>query len=92
MLTLPMTGETAGELGLASFVVPEDEVESRALDLMPERANGPALGCPAVRQILTVRSSGGVAGAGAVMLDVGLPLRAAADAARASTGQKSPSR
>ena len=92
MLTLPMTGETAGELGLASFVVPEDEVESRALDLVQELANGPTLGYAAVRQILKVWSSGGVAGADAVMLDVGLPLRAAADAARASTGQQSPSR
>jgi enoyl-CoA hydratase/carnithine racemase len=31
MLSLAMTGETAGELGLASFVVPVDEVENRPL-------------------------------------------------------------
>jgi enoyl-CoA hydratase/carnithine racemase len=74
MLTLPMTGETAGELGLASFVVPAEEVESRALDLVRELANGPTLGYAAVRQILKAWSAGGVPGADAVMLDVGLPL------------------
>jgi enoyl-CoA hydratase/carnithine racemase len=52
MLTLPGTGETAGDLGLASFVVPEEEVESRALDLVQELASGPTPGCAAVRQIL----------------------------------------
>jgi enoyl-CoA hydratase/carnithine racemase len=92
MLTLPMTGETAGELGLASFVVPEEEVESRALDLVQELANGPTLGYAAVRQILKVWSSGGVPGADAVMLDIGLPLRAAADAARELAAEKSGSR
>jgi enoyl-CoA hydratase/carnithine racemase len=92
MLTLPMTGETAGELGLASFVVPDEEVESKALDLVQELANGPTLGYAAVRQILKVWSSGGVPGADAVMLDVGLPLRAAADAARGRAAQKNPSR
>jgi hypothetical protein len=30
MLSLPMTGETAGELGLASFVVPAEDVEDKA--------------------------------------------------------------
>jgi hypothetical protein len=45
-----------------------------------------------VRQILKVWSSGGVAGADAVMLDVGLPLRAAADAARGQAASKSGSR
>jgi enoyl-CoA hydratase/carnithine racemase len=63
MLTLPMTGETAGELGLASFVVPEEEVESKALDLVQELANGPTLGYAAVRQILKAWSAGGVPGA-----------------------------
>jgi enoyl-CoA hydratase/carnithine racemase len=62
MLTLPMSGEMAGELGLASFV------SSRC------------------------GHQAGVAGADAVMLDVGLPLRAAADAARGHATEKSSSR
>ena len=82
MLSLPMTGDTAGELGLASFVVPEEEVESKALDLVQQLADGPTRSYAAVRQILKAWSSGGVAGADAVMLDVALPLHATVDAAR----------
>jgi enoyl-CoA hydratase/carnithine racemase len=82
MLTLPFTGQTAGELGIASFVVPEPEVEDRALDLANQLAAGPTKAYGAVRQILKAWSSGGVAGADAVMLDVALPLHATADAAR----------
>lgn len=82
MLTLPITGETAGDLGLASFVVPDPEVESRALDLASQLATGPTRSYAAVRQILKAWSSGGVAGADVVMLDVALPLHATADAAR----------
>jgi enoyl-CoA hydratase/carnithine racemase len=47
-----LTGETAGELGLASFVVPAEEVENRAVDLAQELANGPTGSYEAVRQIL----------------------------------------
>jgi hypothetical protein len=46
MLTLPMTGETAGELGLASFVVPGEEVESKALDLVQELPTARRPGMP----------------------------------------------
>ena len=82
MLTLPFTGETAGDLGLASFVVPDPQVESSALDLATQLASGPTRSYAAVRQILKAWSSGGVPGADAVMLDVALPLHATADAAR----------
>jgi len=82
MLTIPMTGETAGELGVASFVAPDEEVENIALDLVRKLADGPTRSYAAVRQILKAWSSGGVAGADAVMLDVALPLHATADAAR----------
>jgi enoyl-CoA hydratase/carnithine racemase len=82
MLTLPFTGQTAGELGIASFVVTEPEVEGRALDLANQLAAGPTKAYGAVRQILKAWSSGGVAGADAVMLDVALPLHATRDAAR----------
>jgi enoyl-CoA hydratase/carnithine racemase len=92
MLSLPMTGETAGELGLASFVVPDEEVETKALDLVQELANGPTRSYAAVRQILKAWSSGGVAGADAVMLDVALALHAAADAAHGHAAQTTPSR
>src|SRR5580693_7011408 len=87
MLTLPMTGETAGELGVASFVAPEVEVESKALDLVQQLASGPTRSYAAVRQILKAWSSGGVAGADAVMLDVALALHAAADAAPGHAAQ-----
>lgn len=82
MLTLPITGETARDIGLASFAVPDREVESTAVDLANQLASGPTRSYAAVRQILKAWSSGGVAGADAVMLDVALPLHATADAAR----------
>jgi enoyl-CoA hydratase/carnithine racemase len=89
MLSVPMTGETAGELGLASFVVPADEVDSQAIDLVQELADGPTLSYLAVKQILKAWSSGGVPGADAVMLDVALSLHAATDAAREPAPGKS---
>jgi enoyl-CoA hydratase/carnithine racemase len=82
MLTLPITGQTALDIGLASFAVPDAEVEPTALDLANQLAEGPTRSYAAVRQILKAWSSGGVAGADAVMLDVALPLHATADAAR----------
>jgi enoyl-CoA hydratase/carnithine racemase len=88
MLSLPMTGETAGELGLASFVVPAEEVENRAVDLAQELANGPTRSYEAVRQILKAWSAGGVAGADAVMLDVAFSLHEATAAARQLAAEK----
>jgi enoyl-CoA hydratase/carnithine racemase len=43
-------------------VVPEDEVEAKALDLVQELANCPTRSYAAVRQILKAWSAGGVAG------------------------------
>jgi enoyl-CoA hydratase/carnithine racemase len=89
MLSLPMTGETAGQLGLATFVVPEDEVETKALDLVRQLADGPTPSYAAVKQILKAWSSGGVAGADAVMLDVALSLHEATGTARKRAEDKS---
>src|ERR1700743_201649 len=74
MLSLPMTGETAGDLGVASFVAPDGEVENTALDLVRKLAEGPTRSYAAVRQILKAWSSGGVAGADAGVVRVALPL------------------
>lgn len=60
---------------------PEEEVESKALDLVHELADGPTLSCQAVKHILKAWSAGGVPGADAVMLDVALSLHAATTAA-----------
>lgn len=68
--------------------MPEDEVESKAADLVQELADGPTLSYAAVKQILKAWSSGGVPGADAVMLDVDLSLHAATDAARERRGEK----
>jgi enoyl-CoA hydratase/carnithine racemase len=89
MLSLPMTGETAGALGLATFVVPGEEVESKALDLVQQLADGPRHSYSAVKQILKAWSSGGVAGADAVMLDVALSLHEATAAGRQQVAAKS---
>src|SRR5260370_39647472 len=41
MLCEPMTGSVAGQLGIASFVVPDSEVEAAALKLAPDSSTGP---------------------------------------------------
>jgi hypothetical protein len=62
--------------------VPEEEVESKALDLVQQLADGRTHSYAGVKQILKAWSSGGVAGADAVMLDVVLSLHEATAAAR----------
>src|ERR1700691_2362970 len=41
MLSEPMTGKTAGELGVAAFACPETDVESTATSLVARLSNGP---------------------------------------------------
>jgi hypothetical protein len=53
---------------------------------------GPTRSYAAVRQILKAWSSGGLAGAEAVMLDVALALHAVADAAQGHAAETTPSR
>lgn len=87
MLSEVMSGTTAGELGIAAFVVPEAEVEQAALDLAIRRSNGPTRSYAATRALLKAWSAGGVPGADQLVLDLGMPLHNTEDARRGRTAR-----
>jgi enoyl-CoA hydratase/carnithine racemase len=82
MLGEPMSGREAGVLGIASHVVPENELASVAAALTRQLATGPTRSYAATRTLLKAWSSGGVAGADLVMLDIAMELYDGADAQR----------
>jgi enoyl-CoA hydratase/carnithine racemase len=87
MLSEVMSGTTAGELGVAAFVVPEPEVEETALDLAKRLAAGPTRSYAAIRALLKAWSAGGVPGADQVVLDLTMPLHNTEDARRGRTAR-----
>ncbi|MFM0212692.1 enoyl-CoA hydratase/isomerase family protein [Paraburkholderia sediminicola] len=58
MLSEPMSGATAGQLGVAAFVAGEDQVENVAEDLAVKLANGPTRSYGAIRALLKAWSGG----------------------------------
>jgi enoyl-CoA hydratase/carnithine racemase len=82
MLGEPISGRQAGELGMATHVVPEIELAAAAAALTRQLATGPTRSYAATRTLLKAWSSGGVAGADLVMLDVAMELYNGADAQR----------
>jgi enoyl-CoA hydratase/carnithine racemase len=74
MLGEPISGALAGQLGIATDVVPEAQL-ARALDSLAEKlAVGPTKSYAATRTLLKAWSAGGVPAADAVMLDVTMDL------------------
>jgi enoyl-CoA hydratase/carnithine racemase len=69
MLGEPISGALAGQLGIASQVVPEAEVSQTAEALAKKLALGPT-----TRTLLKAWSAGGVPAADAVMLDIAMDL------------------
>ena len=82
MLGEPISGREAGELGIATHVVPEKELAAAAAALARQLATGPTRSYAATRTLLKAWSSGGVAAADLVMLDVAMELYNGADAQR----------
>jgi enoyl-CoA hydratase/carnithine racemase len=82
MLGEPISGTDAGLLGIATHVVPEDELAGVAAALTRQLATGPTRSYAATRTLLKAWSSGGVAAADSVMLDVAMELFNGADAQR----------
>jgi enoyl-CoA hydratase/carnithine racemase len=74
MLGEPISGTLAGELGIASHVVPEAEVSATAETLAQRLAVGPTKSYAETRTLLKAWSAGGVAAADAIMLDVTMDL------------------
>src|ERR1700724_7939 len=82
MLGEPISGHEAGAFGIATHVVPERELSAAAAALTRQLASGPTRSYAATRTLLKAWSSGGVAGADLVMLDVAMELYDGADAQR----------
>src|ERR1700749_2002657 len=70
MLGEPISGALAGQLGIASQVVPEAEVSQTAEALAKKLALGPTKSYAATRTLLKTWSAGGVPAADAVMLAI----------------------
>jgi enoyl-CoA hydratase/carnithine racemase len=82
MLGEPITGALAGQLGIASHVVPEADVAATAKALAQKLATGPTRSYAATRTLLKAWSSGGVPAADAMMLDVTMDLYSSEDCTR----------
>src|SRR6202049_2657072 len=82
MLGEPISGTEAGTLGIATHVVPENELGQATAALARQLASGPTRSYAATRTLLKTWSSGGVAAADLVMLDVAMELYNGPDAQR----------
>jgi enoyl-CoA hydratase/carnithine racemase len=87
MLCEPMSGVVAGQLGIASFVAPEYEVEATALRFVQDLSIGPTRSYAAIRTLLKAWSGGGVPAADAMILDVTMGLHGSEDARRGRTAR-----
>ncbi|WP_028221403.1 enoyl-CoA hydratase/isomerase family protein [Paraburkholderia oxyphila] len=87
MLSEPMSGTTAGQLGVAAFVVGEEQVEDVAEDLAIKLSNGPTRSYGAIRALLKAWSAGGVPGADALILDLTMGLHRTEDARKGRTAR-----
>jgi enoyl-CoA hydratase/carnithine racemase len=82
MLGEPISGREAGALGIATHVVPDNELAASATALAGQLATGPTRSYAATRTLLKAWSSGGVVAADLVMLDVAMELYNGADTQR----------
>jgi enoyl-CoA hydratase/carnithine racemase len=87
MLCEPMSGVTAGELGIATLVVPADDVEAAALKFAQDLSTGPTRSYAAIRTLLKAWSGGGVPTADAMILDITMALHSSEDARRGRTAR-----
>ncbi len=87
MLCEPMSGVTAGQLGIATLVVPADDVEAAALKFVQDLSTGPTRSYAAIRTLLKAWSGGGVPSADAMILDVTMALHSSEDARRGRTAR-----
>ena len=82
MLGEGIAGAEAGQLGIASHVVPESEVEATAEALAQTLAKGPTKSYAATRTLLKAWSAGGVPAADSMMLDITMELFNTTDCTR----------
>jgi enoyl-CoA hydratase/carnithine racemase len=82
MLGEPIPGPMAGQLGIATQVVPEAKLAEAVEALAEKLAVGPTKSYAATRTLLKAWSAGGVPAADAVMLDVTMELYTTEDCRR----------
>lgn len=82
MLSEPMSGATAAQLGVVAFAVAAADVEETAASLARKLAVGPTRSYAAIRALLKAWAGGGVPGADAVLLDITMGLHGTEDARR----------
>ena len=87
MLCEPMSGAVAGQLGIATLVAPEDDVEAIALKFAQDLSTGPTRSYAAIRALLKAWSGGGVPLADAMILDITMALHSSEDARRGRTAR-----
>jgi enoyl-CoA hydratase/carnithine racemase len=87
MLCEPMSGVVAGQLGIVTFVAPEDNVEAIALKFAQDLSMGPTRSYTAIRALLKAWSGGGVPSADAMILDITMGLHSSEDARRGRTAR-----
>jgi enoyl-CoA hydratase/carnithine racemase len=80
MLGEPIPGRSAAELGIAARSVPEAELAQATEALVKQLAAGPTKSYAATRTLLKAWSTGGVAAADAMMIDVTIDLFSTEDA------------
>jgi enoyl-CoA hydratase/carnithine racemase len=74
MLGEPILGKQAGELGIATHVVPDGKLDAEAEALAQRLALGPTRSYAATRTLLKAWSGGGITAADAVMPDITMEL------------------
>src|SRR5208282_1726669 len=74
LLGEPFSGIIAGDLGIATLVVPETDLDEASRKLVDKLANGPTKAYAAARTLLKAWSAGGIAAADVMMLDVAIDL------------------
>ncbi|MBV8882952.1 MAG: enoyl-CoA hydratase/isomerase family protein [Chroococcidiopsidaceae cyanobacterium CP_BM_RX_35] len=82
LLSKPLTGATAGEIGLACRVVEDSEVDAVAMKIAECLASGPTLAYGAALALMKAWSSGGIPGADDLLLDLTMRLFQTQDAQR----------
>jgi enoyl-CoA hydratase/carnithine racemase len=82
MLSEPMSGAVAGQIGVATFVVAEDLVEGTAAKLAERLSKGATRSYAAIRTLLKTWAGGGVPAADTLLLDTTMRLYDTEDAKR----------
>ena len=82
MLGEAISGAEAGQLGIATHIVPELEVDATSEALARTLAKGPTKSYAATRTLLKAWSAGGVPAADAMLLDITMELFNTEDCAR----------